>query len=202
MGDPIKQARQSPSRIRLIKRRPVLFIWLAAGGYVVCFATVDSLLEAYADTPHQLVSRLVLIALATLAVVCLLVHLLQPTRQSGGAYVCIDAARLHGALLRFGNAAIPSSNSAAASTATPVDTALATMVAAAQAEASSVLTRREREVARLIAQGHTSREIAEELVITERTADTHADRIRAKLGLRSRADIAAWMLGAGIADIH
>jgi non-specific serine/threonine protein kinase len=44
----------------------------------------------------------------------------------------------------------------------------------------------------LIALGFTSREIAEELVISERTLDTHADNIRAKLGLRSRAEVAAW----------
>ena len=55
-----------------------------------------------------------------------------------------------------------------------------------------LLTPREREVAALIGQGLTSRQIAERLVITERTADTHAERIRSKLGLRSRAEIAAW----------
>jgi non-specific serine/threonine protein kinase len=54
------------------------------------------------------------------------------------------------------------------------------------------LSAREAEVAALIARGHTSREIAEKLVISEKTADTHADHIRTKLGLRSRAEIAAW----------
>jgi non-specific serine/threonine protein kinase len=54
------------------------------------------------------------------------------------------------------------------------------------------LSTREAEVAALIARGHTSREIAETLVISEKTADTHADHIRTKLGLRSRAEIAAW----------
>jgi DNA-binding NarL/FixJ family response regulator len=60
------------------------------------------------------------------------------------------------------------------------------------------LSRREREVAALIAQGLTSREIAETLIITERTADTHADHIRTKLGLRSRAEIAAWATAHGL----
>src|SRR5262249_51078388 len=57
---------------------------------------------------------------------------------------------------------------------------------------SSPLTAREQQVAGLIAQGRTSKEIADALVITERTADTHAAHIRDKLALRSRAEIAAW----------
>jgi non-specific serine/threonine protein kinase len=61
----------------------------------------------------------------------------------------------------------------------------------AQGEAGQ-LTLREQQVAALIAEGKTSKEIAEALVITERTADTHAAHIRDKLGLRSRAEIAAW----------
>jgi non-specific serine/threonine protein kinase len=60
------------------------------------------------------------------------------------------------------------------------------------AELVGPLTAREIQVAALIAQGKTSKEIADELVITERTADTHAAHIRDKLGLRSRAEIAAW----------
>jgi DNA-binding CsgD family transcriptional regulator len=46
----------------------------------------------------------------------------------------------------------------------------------------------------LIAQGKTSKEIADALVITERTADTQTAHIRDKLALRSRAEIAAWVL--------
>ncbi|WP_329124624.1 ATP-binding protein [Streptomyces sp. NBC_01465] len=53
------------------------------------------------------------------------------------------------------------------------------------------LTRREREVAALIAQGMTNREIAERLVISKRTADAHVEHILAKLGFSSRAQIAA-----------
>jgi len=62
----------------------------------------------------------------------------------------------------------------------------------------SPLTARELEVAALIAAGKTSKEIAEALVITERTADTHAAHIRDKLGLRSRAEIAAWVVRQGL----
>ncbi|MBV9578397.1 MAG: hypothetical protein JO057_07405 [Chloroflexi bacterium] len=54
------------------------------------------------------------------------------------------------------------------------------------------LTPREQEVAALIARGLSSREIAEALVISVRTADSHADHIRDKLGLRTRAQIASW----------
>jgi non-specific serine/threonine protein kinase len=60
------------------------------------------------------------------------------------------------------------------------------------------LSDREREVAALIARGLTSREIAAALVIGESTADKHAEHIRTKLGLRSRAEIAAWATAAGL----
>jgi DNA-binding NarL/FixJ family response regulator len=64
--------------------------------------------------------------------------------------------------------------------------------------ASSLLTAREMEVATLIAAGKTSKEIAEDLVSTERTADTHAAHIRDKLGVRSRAEIAVWAVRQGL----
>jgi non-specific serine/threonine protein kinase len=55
------------------------------------------------------------------------------------------------------------------------------------------LTRREREIVALVARGLTNRAIAAELGIAERTADTHLSNILAKLGLRSRADVATWL---------
>ncbi|WP_436501064.1 ATP-binding protein [Actinokineospora sp. HUAS TT18] len=55
------------------------------------------------------------------------------------------------------------------------------------------LTRREMEVAQLVAQGMTNREIASRLVISLRTAETHIDHIRTKLGFNNRAQIAAWV---------
>ncbi len=60
------------------------------------------------------------------------------------------------------------------------------------------LTSREREVAALIAQGHTNRDIASALVITEGTAANHVQHILNKLGLRSRAQIAAWAAEHGL----
>jgi len=55
-----------------------------------------------------------------------------------------------------------------------------------------LLTPREREVAELVAAGFTNRQIAERLVISERTAEAHVEHIRAKLECRSRAQVAAW----------
>ena len=54
------------------------------------------------------------------------------------------------------------------------------------------LTEREREVAALIAQGLSNREIAAALVISEGTAEVHVKHVLGKLGFRSRAQVAAW----------
>ncbi len=53
------------------------------------------------------------------------------------------------------------------------------------------LTPREREVARLIAAGLTNRQIGQALVITEKTAANHVQRVLDELGLHSRAQLAA-----------
>jgi non-specific serine/threonine protein kinase len=59
-------------------------------------------------------------------------------------------------------------------------------------EAPSVLTRRERQVAELVAQGLSNKDIAAALVIAQRTAEGHVERILAKLGFTSRTQIASW----------
>jgi DNA-binding CsgD family transcriptional regulator len=64
----------------------------------------------------------------------------------------------------------------------------------------SPLTLRELEVARLVARGLTNREIAEELRITPRTAGSHLEHIRAKLGAGRRSEIAAWVTSIDSAD--
>jgi len=60
-----------------------------------------------------------------------------------------------------------------------------------------VLTPRQREVAALVAEGLSNREIADRLVITERSAESHVERIRIRLGFRSRAQVAAWVARGG-----
>ena len=55
------------------------------------------------------------------------------------------------------------------------------------------LSSRETEVARLVAQGLTNEKIGQRLSIAPRTAETHLENIRQKLGFRSRAQIAAWV---------
>lgn len=54
------------------------------------------------------------------------------------------------------------------------------------------VTPRQLQVAALVAQGWSNRQIADELVITERSAESHVERIRTRLGFRSRSQIAAW----------
>ena len=58
------------------------------------------------------------------------------------------------------------------------------------------LTRRERAIAALIGEGLTSAQIGSRLNIAERTVDSHAEHIRNKLRLHSRAQIAAWAVRA------
>jgi predicted ATPase/DNA-binding CsgD family transcriptional regulator len=60
------------------------------------------------------------------------------------------------------------------------------------------LTRREREIAELITDGLTNRQIAARLVIAERTVDTHVGRILAKLACSSRAQVAALVTAAAM----
>jgi DNA-binding NarL/FixJ family response regulator len=55
------------------------------------------------------------------------------------------------------------------------------------------LGNREAEVARLVADGLTNKEIGARLFISERTVDSHVRSILNKLGFSSRAQIAAWI---------
>jgi DNA-binding CsgD family transcriptional regulator len=60
------------------------------------------------------------------------------------------------------------------------------------------LTRREREVAALIATGKSNRAIAEALVIGERTVEGHVGNLLGKLGFTSRAQISVWAVEKGL----
>jgi len=60
------------------------------------------------------------------------------------------------------------------------------------------LTAREVEVAALVSRGLTNREVAQALAVSERTAECHVASIMAKLGFKSRAQVAAWAAGRSL----
>jgi DNA-binding NarL/FixJ family response regulator len=64
------------------------------------------------------------------------------------------------------------------------------------------LTHREQEIAELVAKGLTNREIASQLVISDRTAEGHVEHILTKLGFRSRGQIGAWLMEQQPPDPH
>jgi DNA-binding NarL/FixJ family response regulator len=65
-------------------------------------------------------------------------------------------------------------------------------------ERAADLTERELEILRLLAAGHANKEIAAQLVISERTARTHVSNILRKLGLTSRTQAALWAVREGL----
>jgi two-component system response regulator NreC len=67
-------------------------------------------------------------------------------------------------------------------------------------EGAAVLSDREREVVKLIANGYTNPEIAEKLNVAERTVKTYRARAIEKLGFSSRAEITAYVRRVGLAD--
>jgi len=67
-----------------------------------------------------------------------------------------------------------------------------------EAETFGGLTPREREVARFVSEGKSNREIAEGLVLSERTVESHIGNILTKLGFDSRAQIAVWAVEKGL----
>jgi DNA-binding CsgD family transcriptional regulator len=73
------------------------------------------------------------------------------------------------------------------------DTSLARSPSAARVSQSAKLTRREREIAALVADGLSDREIAAHLFLSERTVNGHVGHVLAKLSFTSRAQIAAWV---------
>jgi DNA-binding NarL/FixJ family response regulator len=64
------------------------------------------------------------------------------------------------------------------------------------------LTRREWEIAQLLAEGLSNKEIAARLVISRRTAEAHVENILTKLGFRSRAQVSSWVLGERAEGTH
>ena len=66
----------------------------------------------------------------------------------------------------------------------------------------SELTSRELDVLRLVAAGEPNKQIAAELVISERTARTHVSRILRKLHLSSRTQAALWAVREGLVEVE
>jgi two-component system response regulator NreC len=64
--------------------------------------------------------------------------------------------------------------------------------------ALDTLTEREREVLRLVAEGYTTQEIAQQLVLSPKTVETHRAHIMDKLGLRSRSELVRYALRKGL----
>lgn len=64
---------------------------------------------------------------------------------------------------------------------------------AAPRAAAKSLTRREKEVAELVAEGLGNREIAERLYLSKRTVDSHLEHIFTKLGFTSRTQVVGWV---------
>ena len=67
-------------------------------------------------------------------------------------------------------------------------------------DADELLSARELEVVKLIAEGNTSREIAERLVISEKTVERHRANVFQKLGLRNRVDLTRYAIRRGLIE--
>lgn len=68
----------------------------------------------------------------------------------------------------------------------------------AEVPGPDVLTPREREVVALLAEGLTNAQIADRLYISPRTAAVHVSNVLSKLGMGSRAEVAAWAVREGV----
>lgn len=66
------------------------------------------------------------------------------------------------------------------------------------ATAPDSLNAREQQIAALVGRGYTNRQVAEAAIISERTAEWYVARLRAKLGLETRAQIVAWAVRGGL----
>ncbi|MFI6740078.1 response regulator [Nonomuraea sp. NPDC050451] len=64
----------------------------------------------------------------------------------------------------------------------------------------SILTPREEEIVKLIAEGNSAKEIAETLVISVKTVDRHRANILQKLGMRDRLDLTRYAIRAGLVE--
>jgi DNA-binding CsgD family transcriptional regulator len=170
-------------------------------------AECERALRPFADDFHWLLARRSLASLAALRgdpeqalrdLALAETRARQESLQPDLAFVLLHRAELLGASRPEGRAAI--SEARTLLTSLDMRRALARADALVPPTASPAgLTARELEVLRLIAQGRTNREIAEELVVSERTVINHVSHILNKMGVDNRTTAAAWALRQGIA---
>jgi DNA-binding NarL/FixJ family response regulator len=67
-------------------------------------------------------------------------------------------------------------------------------------EPGDVLTPRELEVVKLVAEAHTTEQIAELLVISPRTVERHRENILGKLGMRDRVELTRYAIRRGLVE--
>jgi DNA-binding CsgD family transcriptional regulator/tetratricopeptide (TPR) repeat protein len=108
---------------------------------------------------------------------------------------CRDAARTIATLARsIDEPALRRQFLQRAAATLPLRSVLRRWQPARQGQALAVLTPREWEIALKVAAGKSNREIAAELVLSERTVESHVSNILARLGFSSRTQIATWVL--------
>lgn len=72
--------------------------------------------------------------------------------------------------------------------------------AADRVRVPKALSRREREVLKMLAEGHSNQEVADQLRVSVKTAETYRTRLREKLGLKGRADLFRFAVESGVLD--
>jgi len=98
----------------------------------------------------------------------------------------------------FFAANVPPKTSAAAGQLPKVEPAVKAGPQVASAEAVQTLSGRELEVARLVAEGHSSKEIADRLNLSVRTVEKHRANIMDKINVKEVASLVRWCVQAGI----
>jgi DNA-binding NarL/FixJ family response regulator len=75
-----------------------------------------------------------------------------------------------------------------------------TLPGSPRAQSPKELSRRERDVLRLLAQGHSNQQIADHIRVSVKTVETYRTRLREKLGLKERAELYRFAVESGILD--
>jgi ATP/maltotriose-dependent transcriptional regulator MalT len=124
----------------------------------------------------------------------------QPFEQARSQARLAAALRSAGELGRASEVAREAEHVAVRLRAAPLLAELRPLTGTRPAGGAEVLTPREVEVLRLVAEGHSNREIGERLVVSGKTASVHVSNILAKLGARTRTEAAAVARRRGLLD--